>query len=156
MKNKGKQQQGLELLVIFALSTILFIVSAHYDILEKIVSFSAQHENWELDEAITVSIFLVFALAVFSLRRWQELRKTQICLLQYNAELQQALSEIKQLRGILPICAKCKKIRDDIGYWHQVETYIGNHSEAEFTHGICPDCITKLYPDFKEEPEEGT
>ena len=64
------------------------------------------------------------------------------------AELRKALTEIKQLRGILPICASCKKIRDDEGAWTQIESYIREHSEVEFSHGICPECIKKLYPDF--------
>ncbi len=63
-------------------------------------------------------------------------------------KLQEALDKIKTLRGLLPICASCKKIRDDQGYWHQVEIYIRDHSEAEFSHGLCPDCLKKLYPDF--------
>jgi PAS domain S-box-containing protein len=61
-------------------------------------------------------------------------------------DLQKALSEIKILKGILPICASCKKIRDDRGYWRQIEAYIRDHSEAEFSHGICPECKEKLYP----------
>ncbi|MFC1876846.1 PAS domain S-box protein [Thermodesulfobacteriota bacterium] len=61
-------------------------------------------------------------------------------------ELQNALSEVKKLRGFLPICAACKKIRDDKGYWNQIESYIRDHSEAEFTHSICPECAKKLYP----------
>ncbi|GAB4547249.1 MAG: hypothetical protein Kow0063_41880 [Anaerolineae bacterium] len=52
------------------------------------------------------------------------------------------------LSGLLPICASCKKIRDDEGYWHSVEVYIRDHSEADFSHGICPDCMQKLYPDY--------
>ena len=54
--------------------------------------------------------------------------------------------ELKVLKGLLPICASCKKIRDDKGYWHQIESYIRNHSEAEFSHGICSNCAKKLYP----------
>ena len=61
-------------------------------------------------------------------------------------ELQVALSEVKKLRGFLPICSSCKKIRDDKGYWNQIESYIRDHSDAEFTHSICPDCAKKLYP----------
>src|SRR5215472_7316079 len=60
-------------------------------------------------------------------------------------QLQEALTNIKTLQGLLPICAACKKIRDDQGYWHQVEEYISQHSGAEFTHGICPDCIRTHY-----------
>jgi uncharacterized PurR-regulated membrane protein YhhQ (DUF165 family) len=64
-------------------------------------------------------------------------------------ELQTALSEVKTLRGFLPICSSCKRIRDDKGYWNQIEAYIQDHSDAEFSHGICPECIEKLYPDMK-------
>jgi PAS domain S-box-containing protein len=62
--------------------------------------------------------------------------------------LQNAMTEVKRLKGILPICAACKKIRDDQGYWIQVEVYIREHSEAQFSHGICPECREKLYPEF--------
>jgi len=62
--------------------------------------------------------------------------------------LQDSLAKIKTLSGMLPICASCKKIRDDKGYWNQIETYIHNHSEAQFSHGICPECAKKLYPDY--------
>ena len=61
-------------------------------------------------------------------------------------ELREAINEIKTLRGILPICSSCKKIRDDKGYWNQIELYIRNHSNAQFSHGICPECAKKLYP----------
>lgn len=65
---------------------------------------------------------------------------------QKNVKLEEALGDIKVLKGMLPICAQCKKIRDDNGYWLQIESYIRDHSEAEFSHGICPDCTEKLYP----------
>jgi len=68
-------------------------------------------------------------------------------------ELQKAMTEIKALKGILPICASCKKNRDDRGYWRQIEAYIRDHSEAEFSHGICPDCMKKLYGDILEEED---
>jgi hypothetical protein len=64
------------------------------------------------------------------------------------AQLQDALAKVKTLSGLLPICASCKKIRDDQGYWNQIETYVQQHSGAQFTHGICPDCIQKLYSEF--------
>jgi hypothetical protein len=63
-------------------------------------------------------------------------------------KLRDALSKVRTLSGMLPICASCKKIRNDKGYWEQIETYLRDHSEAEFTHGICPDCAKKLYPEF--------
>ena len=64
-----------------------------------------------------------------------------------NAELEAALANVKLLSGLLPICSACKKIRDDKGYWSQVENYVEEHSEATFTHGLCPDCLKTLYPD---------
>ena len=67
--------------------------------------------------------------------------------------LEKAIKEVKTLQGILPICASCKKIRDDKGYWSQVDTYIHEHSGTEFSHGICPDCAKKLYPEFVKEEE---
>ena len=61
-------------------------------------------------------------------------------------ELQTALGDIKKLSGLLPICSSCKKIRDDRGYWNQIEVFIRDHSEAEFSHSVCPECIEQLYP----------
>lgn len=71
--------------------------------------------------------------------REEELRRS-------NEELQRALREVKVLRGLIPICASCKKIRNDGGFWQQLEEYIGEHSEAEFSHGLCHPCLKKLYP----------
>ena len=71
--------------------------------------------------------------------REEELRRS-------NEELQKALRDVKVLRGLIPICASCKKIRNDGGFWQQLEEYIGEHSEAEFSHGICQPCVKKLYP----------
>jgi DNA-binding response OmpR family regulator len=64
-----------------------------------------------------------------------------------NRQLQEALDNVKTLRELLPICANCKRIRDDRGYWHQLESYFHTHAEIDFTHGICPDCAQELYPD---------
>jgi len=66
-------------------------------------------------------------------------------------ELEGALSHVKQLHGLLPICCYCKKIRDDKNYWHQVESYVANHADVRFSHGICPDCSLKL----KEQLDRG-
>jgi PAS domain S-box-containing protein len=70
-------------------------------------------------------------------------------------DLTKALASIRTLRGLLPICASCKKIRDDGGYWQKVESYITQHTEAEFTHGICPDCMGRLYPEYTIRPPAG-
>ena len=71
-------------------------------------------------------------------------------------KLQKAANEIKTLQGILPICSHCKKIRDDKGYWNRIESYIHEHSDAEFSHGICPECAEKYYPDMDLYGDEQT
>ena len=85
-------------------------------------------------------VFLAFFLRISSGLAW---------LLQHTLrrEQERALEEVKELRGLLPICASCKNIRDDAGYWNQIESYVQAHSAATFTHGICPDCMTRMYPD---------
>ncbi len=85
----------------------------------------------ELARAISI------AAARFS--DWMKLRRL-------NEDLGRALAQVKRLRGLLPICAHCKKIRDDAGYWHGVEVYIKEHTGAEFTHGVCDECQKVLYP----------
>jgi PleD family two-component response regulator len=70
-------------------------------------------------------------------------------------QLREALAKIKTLRGLLPICASCKKIRDDQGYWNQIESYVMKHSEADFTHSICPGCVKTLYPELLGEKSPG-
>lgn len=81
----------------------------------------------------------------------EERRKTETENKDLIQQLQEALGKVKTLSGFLPICTSCKKIRDDKGYWNQIETYIREHSEAEFSHGICPDCVRKLYPEEYED-----
>jgi hypothetical protein len=65
-----------------------------------------------------------------------------------TAELETALSEVKTLEGLIPVCSNCKQIRDDAGAWHAMETYVSKHTGADFSHGICPDCLTALYPEY--------
>jgi CheY-like chemotaxis protein len=67
------------------------------------------------------------------------------------SQLQEALAQVKRLSGLLPICANCKKIRNDKGYWQQVEVYVRNHSEADFSHCICPACLKELYPQIADQ-----
>ncbi len=94
------------------------------------------------DEAGNPSGLWAIVRDISERRRVEQERETLI------SELQQALSEIKTLSGLLPICASCKKIRDDKGYWNQIESYIVTHSDAQFSHGLCPECAQKLYPEF--------
>lgn len=98
------------------------------------------------DEAFCriVQIAMEKAFLVKTIRRQQEEKDRLI------SRLQDALEQVSTLKGIVPICACCKKIRDDKGFWQQVEIYIQKHSEAEFSHGVCPDCLQKYYPEQAE------
>ncbi len=87
------------------------------------------------------------AFGVYRLRVWQLLQREKVL----NVRIQEALAHIKTLGGLIPICANCKKIRDDKGYWEILEKYIQTHSDAQFSHGICPDCAAKLYPGLEIE-----
>jgi len=78
----------------------------------------------------------------------EERKRAQIEKDNLIVELKDALRKVKTLSGFLPICASCKKIRDDSGYWNQIESYIKAHSDAEFSHSLCPECAKKLYPDI--------
>jgi YesN/AraC family two-component response regulator len=68
-------------------------------------------------------------------------------------ELQEVVKQVRTLSGLLPICASCKKIRDDQGYWTQIEQYVSEHANVSFTHGLCPGCAARLYPEFAKDPE---
>lgn len=77
-----------------------------------------------------------------------ERKLAEMALQEANDKLRRAMEQVKTLRGIVPICMHCKKIRDDKGYWNQVEVYVRDHTEAEFSHGLCPECVRKVYPDL--------
>jgi len=140
----SQRQSDRERISLIIIAVITFIVSCRFDFLEKIVAFSNRYENYEIDELITVSIMLVFCQAILLHKRWARLRQAKKCLENRNRELQEAMAEIRQLKGIIPICTSCKKIRDNDGYWHQVEAYLCAHSEAQFSHGLCPACMDSL------------
>jgi PAS domain-containing protein len=85
-----------------------------------------------------------------------ERRKIELEREELIGELREALADIRTLRGLLPICTSCKKIRDDGGYWQNLEQYVSDHSEAQFSHSLCPDCIKKLYPGYAETEPRGS
>lgn len=99
-------------------------------------------------------VFCSLSILVASLE--QHRRYVITSLEEANTKLRSALEEIKTLRGILPICAYCKKIRTEVGSWVEVENYVRKHSEAEFTHGICPNCMREHYSDlYGQNPSQG-
>jgi hypothetical protein len=107
---------------------------------------------------VTAILVVVFAIAMIlihyqvhsgltdHLRTVIQLRESEALQTRLIAELRAASSKVKTLTGLLPICASCKKVRDDMGYWGSVERYISDHTDAKFSHGVCPDCFPKLFP----------
>jgi phosphoserine phosphatase RsbU/P len=85
------------------------------------------------------------------IRSGERIVELQCSLASTNAHLRDALVQVKKLSGFLPLCASCKRIRDAKGDWQQIESYISNHSEAHFSHSICPECAKQLYPDLFED-----
>jgi hypothetical protein len=138
----------LELAGTFLCSAAVIFIAVRLDLLKPIMAGFLQYEALEMEAFIAGSLFLVTALTAFSIRRLIAFRKVNAVLMKRNGELEKAMIEIKELRGLIPICSVCKKIRDDEDSWHQIEAYIESHSHAEFTHGICPDCMRMLYPGF--------
>ncbi len=100
-----------------------------------------------MDENKRVAGITVFLMDV------TERKTAQEALVKEKEKLQDAISKIKKLSGLLPICSHCKKIRDDKGYWNQIENFIHAHSEAEFSHSICPECARKYYPQLNLSEE---
>jgi CheY-like chemotaxis protein len=122
----------------------LVILKKPFEAVEVLQLASALTEKWRLHME-----------AKGQLKRLEGLvRERTSALEKTNAELTEALGSVQTLSGLIPICAGCKKIRDDRGYWDQVESYITKHSDAKFTHGICPECSRKYYPGitYPEKP----
>jgi len=148
MKHVFTAQKEFFLIAVICLATFAFAQS--HGVLEIIADWASRYEHFEIDEMITTLIVLAICLEVFAFRRWRESADAQKKLQHKNMELQSALAEIKELRGIIPICSYCKKIRDDKGYWNKLEHYLHTHSRAKMSHSICPDCLHKHYPALSE------
>ncbi len=109
----------------------------------KAVDFDANDAEMAASFGELAAIALQNSRAVEERKRSDEARERLI------EELKASLAKVRTLSGLLPICAHCKQIRNDQGYWERIETYIQQHSDAEFSHGLCPDCARKLYPELK-------
>ncbi len=103
--------------------------------------------------AIICPLVIASPLSYFWFKLFERSNNDRLKLEILNQRLEQTLKEVKELSGLLPICASCKKIRDDKGYWNQLESYIKIHSKADFSHSICPECANKLYSEFLPKKE---
>lgn len=110
------------------------------------------HEPWKGLFNRSLAVFAILATAGLGLQRQKAIENHAEAL----REREKALDELRILRGLLPICAYCKKIRNDQGVWTQMEQYIRDHSEAEFSHGICPGCLDGLYPELAKRTSART
>ncbi len=148
----GLHSQGVKEIVLIALLAVLvWILAGRLELLEQMANFTRMHEHWELDELVVSTTFMGLALGVFVFRRWREACHVAQRLELQRQELEQALSEVRQLQGIIPICAACKKVRDEGGYWHQVEEYLRCHSTAEFSHSLCAECTHVYFAELADE-----
>jgi hypothetical protein len=102
-------------------------------------------ELWKVLSNRALALLAIWVTTILALQRKRVEDRREMAI----RDREKAFEEVKILRGFLPICASCKKIRDDKGYWTQMEAYIRDHSEAEFSHGICPECVKKLYPELE-------
>jgi len=143
--------------------SLLFLTEYYYP--HSVIGYNDHTQRFiDVYLSLLVATAVIYAILVTILKSYKSERKQAEAanlllsekmrlLNQSNAELQKAMAEIKTLSGMLPICAACKKIRDDQGYWNQIESYISEHSEAAFSHSICPACAKKLYPDLEPNAE---
>lgn len=146
-----------DLVIVCAATLGAALVAAAIDFERAIGSHLEPFERGLVDEAILVLLVLASSLAWFCWRRWHELAAEVAARKQAEAEreelivqLEEALANVKTLRGLVPICAWCKKIRDDRGFWEGVETFVEQHSDARFTHGICPACEARVAAEVED------
>ncbi len=131
--------------------TQILITTALNDTYSMMEAIEIGVDQYVLKPVVTGRLFTAIAKCaeIIELRRSE--KKHQAERDQLIVDLQAAMAKVKQLKGFLPICASCKKIRDDTGYWQQIEAYIGDRAEVKFSHGICPDCVKTLYPEFSKQ-----
>lgn len=146
----------LSLFVIIAVS--IFAVETVIMILLHLPEHMSVYVETLLDASL-LTILMFPALYFFLLRPMilhvNERKLAEEKLEKLFLDCRDALTNVKVLSGLLPICARCKKIRDDKGYWSQIESYIKEHSEAEFSHSLCPECEKTLYPEYHKEDDTG-
>lgn len=124
----------------------VIMVTAKSDLSNLKEAFSAGAMDYISKPVNSVELLARVSSALLLKQEMDRRKNRELELRRSNEELQKALKEVKVLRGLIPICASCKKIRNDGGFWQQLEEYLGEHSEAEFSHGLCQPCIKKLYP----------
>jgi len=141
-----------DLVVLILIVLITLAASLWFDPFSRAVAWVYRHDNWKLDELLTLSITLTCGLAWYSWRRWNEMVEEKRERTKADEEtvaltrlLYDALAELRTLHGLLKICESCKRVRDETGYWIPLEAYIESNSKARFFQGMCPDCARRVY-----------
>lgn len=129
-------------------ATLLFAFISTLLIIAALFFKPPMEEVWKVAYNRGIALLTVWIIAWFGLQRKKAERQRH----QVLREREKALEEVKILHGLLPICASCKRIKNDQGSWMQIESYLKQHSEAEFTHGLCPECAERLYPEVFKKP----
>jgi hypothetical protein len=122
---------------------LIFLVAAIVSVLTVLAFFLDPGEaNWMALSNRVLSLFTIWVAAILSFMHKEDHEKRERLIL----DLQDSLEHIKTLRGLLPVCVSCKKVHNGQGYWKSLDAYVAEHSEAQITHGICPDCFSHYYP----------
>ncbi len=152
-----------DLVVIAGLAVIIFILSASFDLLNKIIDWLYHHDTWQLDELITVFVFLSAAMSVYAFRRYQELvaeadrrQQAEAATARLVPALERAREDAASLRKIVPVCPSCKRIRDTRGNWYEMETYLEIHYMTRVNDGLCPGCARDAYVPSSDRMRQGT
>lgn len=142
--------------IAFVFITIVLMIASEYFFPGMLIGYDNRIQQYfDIGTSLIICMGIVTFMVNSVFTRYLEERRLKDKLLEQaikdKEEIENAFREIKILRGFLPICSECKNIRDDKGYWKKIELYIREHSEAEFSHGICPECLLKLYPELYSE-----
>lgn len=150
--SEKKSRAFSDLLIGTLAAIVVFVLSATFDLFNKIIEWVYRHDTWQLDELFTVAIYLVFAIAVFAWRRYKELREevrqreaTEAENARLIPELESTRADLTALRVLLPLCSFCGRVREENGDWSEVSVYLEDHHLTRLDDGICPECARKVY-----------
>jgi hypothetical protein len=136
-----RRRARTDLLVLVVGAVVAFFVLARLEAFEAFAGWARRQESLQLDEVLTLAVLLAVGFGIFAQRRWRDLERERV--LRTKAE-----TSARRLEGFLPICSGCKRIRESDGGWTPVEDYLSARIEADFTHGLCPECSKRLYPEL--------
>lgn len=157
MSHELKQGNAVKKVVVavFGILTVLFILLiSHGDVMETIASFQIRHNAYHLDEILTGFLFAFTGMGICSSVREFKFRADQKASSRKKKEIARTLEKLDHLNGIIPICSCCKRIRDANGTWQSPEGFIHQYCDVQFSHSICPQCQTELYPEYPAKGPE--